>query len=104
MGENATTAKQNGAWPWRPFLSNYRNEEIRALTFESKEATHKAIDFMYDKLYGMPFGLPGYHSLVIPQEAVHFFSEAGFTFEESALLTEDDLTPEELEEYRNRRR
>ncbi len=103
MNSNASE-KQNGAWPWRPALSSYRNEEISVLTFESKQEAYRALDFRWEKLFGMPHSLPGYNAVVVPADAVHYFSEAGLKFAESKLLTVTDLTPEELEEYRNRRR
>ena len=100
-----TIPKISGIHQWKPSLSSYPNEEISVVTFETKQDLYKAMDFVWQNgLRGMPFGIPGYNSLVIPKEAVSYFSHAGFKFEETKLLTKDDLTPEELSEFRNRRR
>lgn len=100
MKHDATSATQNGA-AWRPFLSSYDEGELSVMTFHAKEDAYTALDMVWKGvLRGMPFGIPGQNSLVVPHEAVHRFSDAGLKFEETKLLTHGELTAEELNELR----
>jgi len=97
-----TSLNSNGVFLWRPFLSSYAKEDLTALTFPSKPDLHKAFDLIWSRLRGMPFGIPGYNSLIVPRDAVQCFSDAGLKFDESPLLNVADLTPDELAEYHDR--
>jgi hypothetical protein len=75
------------------------------LTFPDDAESDAAIDLLWtDPLRDMPWDLAGGDSIIVPAEGVHFFKDAGLKFVENELLTLDELTPEEWEEYRNRRR
>jgi hypothetical protein len=101
MNQNPIAENQNSAPLWKPFLSSYDTSERSVLTFENKQDAYTALDLVWKgHLRGVPFGIPGYNSLVVPKEAVPYFSGQGLKFEESKLLTHDELTAEELNELR----
>ena len=71
------------------------------MTFAPKDDAYTALDIVgKGALRGMPFGIPGSNSLIVPNDAVKYFSEAGLSFDENNLLTHDELSAEELNELR----
>ena len=103
-------AARNGDQPceeqpprWKPLLSMYRPKELRSMTFEDDGESDAAIDLLWtDALRDMPWDIAFGDTLVVPAEGVRYFKNAGLKFVENELLTMGELTPEELEEYRNR--
>ncbi len=91
----------NGTNSWRPYLSSYDDADLRVLGFKSINDAYTALDMVWKgSLRGVPFGIPGYNSLVVPKDAVKFFTEAGLPFEETKLLLHEELTSQELNELR----
>jgi len=96
-----TPKDRKGTVSWRPFLRSYDDSDLRVLAFATIDDAYTALDIVCKgDLRGMPFGIPGNNSLVVPNESVKWFSKAGLTFEESMLLMHDELTSEELNEMR----
>jgi hypothetical protein len=94
-------ASKNGTTIWRPFVRSYDDAELSVMAFATVEDVYSALDVIVKgALRGMPFGIPGYNSLVVPKDAVHYFTDAGLRFEESKLLRHDELTGEELDAMR----
>jgi hypothetical protein len=82
----------------------YRPKELRSMTFEDDTESDAAIDLLWtDALRDMPWDIAFGDTLVVPAEGVRFFKDAGLRFVENDLLTKEELTAAEWEEYRNRR-
>src|SRR3954447_16222770 len=99
--------KQQEASPpqWKESLNGYWNEELKGLTFASDKDMDAALDLLDDRRLGkIPFELAFGDSIVVPAEAVHFFTEAGLQFTLHDIIDRSQLTEEEREEYRKDRR
>jgi hypothetical protein len=96
-GPSATSnGPANGAVPlWQPHLSQYADQRI--LTFKSPKDLDAAIDLLWsDALRNMPHDTPDGKTLVVPAEAIDYFTRAGLRFTERKALTVSDLSAEEI--------
>ncbi len=89
-----------GAFPsWQPFLSQYR--DLRVLSFKSPKDLDAAIDLLWtDELRTLPHATPDGKSLVVPAEAVAYFSRAGLRFTEKKLRSISELSAMEIRRLR----
>jgi hypothetical protein len=85
--------------PWEPHLSQYADQ--RSLTFKSPKDLDAAIDLLWtDELRNMPHHTPDGKVLVVPAEAVAYFTRAGLRFTEQKVLSVSDLSAEEIRRLR----
>ncbi len=84
---------------WGPHLSQYADQ--RVLTFASDEDLGSAIDLLWsEELRDLPHETPDGCSLVVPAEAVAYFSNAGLRFTEKRLRGIGDLPFGEIKRLR----
>jgi len=64
----------------------------------------KAIDLIWSHadLRGLPRMTPDGITLIVPEEAVRYFTEAGFKFKVFLMANRDDIPPERLAELRRK--
>jgi hypothetical protein len=80
---------------WLPNLSSYRDQRI--LTFASEKDWEAAIDLLWtDALRQLPHDTPDGKALIIPADALPYFTNAGLRFTEKRLRSLGELSPEEL--------
>jgi hypothetical protein len=85
--------------PWPSHLSLCREQRI--LRFKTREDLERAIDLLWtDELRTLPHDTPDGKSLVIPAEAVRYFSEAGLQFTDRRLGSIGELSPAEIRKLR----
>lgn len=89
---------------WNKPITAYLSKEKRALTFLSKEERNKAVDLCWSDpdLLNVPRAIAGGLTLVVPEEAVHFFKSNGLRFNLSRVLSQADLTLEECRKLRKK--
>jgi hypothetical protein len=79
---------------WKEHLDSYK--ELQLLRFENDRQLEAAIDLLWtDDLRFLPHDTPDGKSIIIPAEAVEFFTRAGLKFTASRLRNMGELTPEE---------
>ncbi len=84
---------------WRWPLAAYRN--LQRLVFENQDELEKAVDLLWtDELYSLPHASPDGKSIVVPEEAVEYFTRAGLKFSAEKMRSRSDLTPEETRALR----
>jgi hypothetical protein len=84
---------------WPPFLEFYR--ELVVLNFKLDKDLDAAIGLLWtDELRTLPHDTPDGKSIVIPAEAVPYFSRAGLKFTQYPLRSVGDLSPEEIAKLR----
>lgn len=84
---------------WKPHLSQYSDQ--RMLTFGSDKDLAAAIDLLWTaKLRNLPHDTPDGRSLVVPAEAVGYFTRAGLRFTDRAVRCVSDLPAEEIRSLR----
>jgi hypothetical protein len=84
---------------WRPHVSLYADQ--RVLTFASDADLGSAIDLLWsEELRTLPHETPDGCSLVVPAEAVVYFSNAGLRFTEKRLRGIGDLPVGEIKRLR----
>ena len=98
-GKNGTKksveSSSEGPSKWRAHLASYRN--LQRLVFESDQELEKAVDLLWtDALFDLPHDSPDGESLVIPAEAVEYFSKAGLKFTAKKLMSISDFGPDEI--------
>src|SRR5947209_10820056 len=86
-GKKARKTKNAESPPtWRWPLNAYRDKQ--RLVFESQTELEKAIDLLWtDDLRALPHAWPDGRSLVIPAEAVDYFTRAGLRFSAEKLIS-----------------
>ena len=91
-GRKKTTKSQAPEAPpqWRWPLAAYRN--LQRLVFVNEEEVEKAIDLLWtDEFYSLPHAYPDGKSILVPAEAVEFFTRAGLKFSAEKMMTRSDL-------------
>jgi len=84
----------NSVPQWKSLLGSYPQKSI--LIFASEKDLEAAIDLLWsDALRTLPHETPDGQSLVVPTEAVVYFSNAGLRFREKRLHCVSDPVPEE---------
>ena len=84
---------------WKPFLSQYRDKKI--LRFETDKELEAAIELLWtDALRNLPHTSYDGKSIIIPAEAVEYFTRAGLKFKATKLQSIGDLKPEEIAKLR----
>lgn len=84
---------------WKPFLSQYRDKRI--LRFETDKELEAGIELLWtDALRNLPHTTYDGKSIIIPAEAVEYFTMAGLKFTATKLRSIGDLTPEEIAKLR----
>jgi hypothetical protein len=87
---------------WRVHLDSYRDKQI--LTFPSTKDLEAAIDLLWsDALRELPHDTADGKTLIVPAEAMPYFSHAGIPFTASKLRSLRDLHPEEIAKVRQNR-
>ena len=87
---------------WRAHLAGYRDK--RVLTFGSAKDLEAAIDLLWtEALRELPHDTADGKTLIIPAEAVPYFTKAGLRFTEKRLRSLRDLSPEEVAKLRRQR-
>lgn len=91
-----------GSSSWRPFITSYYVEELRALKFSSREECHRAIDiFFHDReLLHVPLDIADGSTLVVPVEAVGLVRDKGLHFEIQEIVGPSSLPPEVRKQWR----
>jgi hypothetical protein len=85
---------------WKTHLAAY--EEKTLLTFASEKELEAAIDFLWtDQLRTLPHDTPDGQSIVVPSEAVEFFTRAGLAFASRSLPSIRDLSPSAIRKLRH---
>jgi hypothetical protein len=80
------------ASPWAPHLSSYPDKVV--LRFLSQEHLEKAIDLLWtEELRSLPHSTAGRKTMVVPAEAVEYFSRAGLTFTTTKLRSITEPPP-----------
>jgi hypothetical protein len=78
---------------WKPFLDSYR--ELSALTFPTDEEIEKGIDLLWTAaLRTLPHDLAGGYTIIVPKEAVPYFTRAGLSFQEKRAISISELPSE----------
>jgi hypothetical protein len=76
-------------------------EQLKALTFASGEEIDAAIDLLWgEDLRDLPHDLAGGDTVIVPAEAVRYFTAAGLKFTETEVLSAADLPAAELNRLR----
>src|SRR6266849_2049325 len=84
---------------WQANLTQYTDQ--RLLTFKSTKDLDAAIDMLWTaELRGLPHETPDGKTLVIPAEAVDYFTRAGLRFTAKQVLSVSDLSAEEIRRLR----
>jgi hypothetical protein len=98
--ENGEALKAPSPSPlWRPHLDSYTEQSV--LRFQSEEHLEKAIDLLWtDELRTLPHNTAGRKTLIIPAEAVEYFTRAGLTFTATRLRSVTELSPKEVKKLR----
>lgn len=77
---------------WRWPLAAYRN--LQRLVFVDQEELEKAVDLLWtDELYALPHASPDGKSIVVPEEAVEYFTRAGLKFSAEKMMSRSDMRP-----------
>jgi hypothetical protein len=89
---------------WTRSYGSYTDDELRALTFPSKEEIDKAIDLIYEDpiLKGLPGDFVGRLTLIAPVDAVGYFKDRNLHFSVARLVNVEELSKEELAEERRK--
>lgn len=89
---------------WKRSFGSYTNVELRALKFRSVKEFERAIKLCWDysDLKGVPRDSPDGITLIVPEEAVKYFSAKGLKFQVSSLLSAEGLPREKLAEMRRK--
>jgi orotate phosphoribosyltransferase len=89
---------------WNRSLSTYPKAELRVLRFRSVKEIDRAIDLCWQdpNLIGVPRSIADGKTLIVPQDAVQYFSAKGLKFTVSTLLNREELTTEELADMRRK--
>jgi hypothetical protein len=84
---------------WQPYLSQYTDQRI--LIFKSAKDLDAAIDLLWTpELRSLPHDTPDGNSLVVPAEAVDYFTRAGLRFTAKKVRSISDLSAEEIRRLR----
>ncbi|MCI0463275.1 MAG: hypothetical protein L0Z62_40530 [Gemmataceae bacterium] len=84
---------------WNPHLNSYKEKSV--LTFPSQEHLGKAIDLLWaDELRTLPHSTVGRKTLIVPAEAVTYFTRAGLTFTATRLRSITELPAKEVKKLR----
>jgi hypothetical protein len=84
---------------WFPHLDYYPEQSV--LQFDDDADLDTAIDLLWsDELRTLPHDTAGRKTLIIPTEAVPYFSKAGLRFAVTRLRAMSELSPEELKTLR----
>jgi hypothetical protein len=96
-------ALENAVVPeWKPNLDSYK--EKRILTFYSEKDLESAIDLLWtEELRELPHDTPDGKSLIMPAEAVPYFTKAGLRFKDKKLGSLKELSPQEIAQLRQTR-
>jgi len=91
-GENKMSTIPN----WKAHLDYYN--KLRALKFQSKQGIHIALELLEsDALRSLPFDIVADYTIVVPAEAVQYFKDVkDLQFEDTEVLSADDIPPEEV--------
>jgi hypothetical protein len=85
---------------WKSSLCAYKDK--RLLKFATEEDLDAAIDFLWsDALEALPHDTPDSRSIIVPAEAVDYFSKAGLKFTAEKLRSISDLGPDEIARLRD---
>ena len=84
---------------WKPHLYYY--PEQRILRFQSEADLGAAIELLWtEELRELPHATPDGQALVVPAEAVPYFTRAGLKFTSTRLTPKGELSPEEISQLR----
>ena len=99
-GASPAPKESEAALPdWKSNLDSYREKSV--LTFASEEDLAAAIDLLWtDALVTLPHDTPDGHALVIPTEALPYFTRAGIKFTAKRLRSMRELTAEDISKLR----
>jgi len=101
-GKDPSRKSRNGSVrhpEWKPFLDSYR--ELSALTFPTDAEIEKGIDLLWtEALRTLPHDLAGGYTIIVPKEAVSYFTRAGLSFHEKRAISISELPPEEAAKLR----
>ena len=97
--KSATVAK---APEWKPNLCSYK--DTRLLKFKTSRDLEAAIELLWSEpLETLPHDTPDGRSIIIPAEAVDYFSRAGIEFTVEKLRSISELSYEEIKHLRRKR-
>ena len=99
MNAKRKTNARDSSPSWKEHLSSYADK--RVLRFQSAADLDAAIELLWtDALRTLPHASPDGESLVVPAEAVPYFTQAGIKFTSTKLRNIGELTPEEIRRLR----
>jgi hypothetical protein len=90
----------SGTFPlWPPHLDAYR--ELASLTFPTHEEIDKGIELLWtDELRTLPHDLTDGYTIIVPKEAVEYFTRAGLKFKERRVRRGAEVPAEEMAKLR----
>ncbi|HYV39059.1 MAG TPA: hypothetical protein VE988_25460 [Gemmataceae bacterium] len=89
----------SGVVDWKPNLCSYK--DTRILKFDTTEDLNAAIDLLWSEpLQTLPHDTPDGRSIIVPAEAVPYFTRAGLRFVTYRLRAMSELGPNEISRLR----